>query len=293
MADGHRRETVGTLVPDGQSGVRRWTSSVDDVLWILSNVEWYDVVDILLVGTVFFLLFTLAQGTQAVQLLRGIILVILVVFLASIVLPFRGFSWLVQQGLPALLIAIPVIFQPELRRGLERLGRTGSLLGRRQREAVVETVVNEVAIAARRLSAQRHGALIVIERETGLQEYIESGVPVDADVSADLLRTIFHPNTALHDKAVIIRDGRIIVASAMLPVTHNPQHSQLGTRHRAAIGLTEESDALVVVVSEETGLISVAYNGRIVRRLDVNRLRGVLLAFFHHQLGGRGWTKKV
>ena len=266
---------------------------MEDVLWILSNVEWYDFVDILLVATVFYLLFTLAEGTQAVQLLRGIILVVLVVFLASITLPFRGFSWLIKNGLPALLIAIPVIFQPELRRGLERLGRTGSLLGRRQRDAVVEQVINEVTIAARRLSSQRHGALIVFERETGLQEYVESGVPIDADVSAELLRTIFHPNTALHDKAVIIRDGRIIVASAMLPVTHNPLYSQLGTRHRAAIGLTEESDAFVVVVSEETGLISVAYNGRIVRRLDVNRLRGVLLNFFQHQLLGRGWTKRV
>jgi diadenylate cyclase len=150
-----------------------------------------------------------------------------------------------------------------------------------------------VVLAAHRLAGNRHGALIVFERETGLQEFIETGVGLDADVKAELLRTIFHPNTALHDKAVIIRTGRIVAASCMLPATNNPQYGGMGTRHRAAIGLTEESDALVVIVSEETGIISVAYNGRIVRRLDINRLRSVLLAFFQHRLGGRGWTERV
>jgi len=266
---------------------------VSDVLWVLSHIRISDVVDILLVAIVFYLLFSLAQGTQAVQLLRGMVLVILVLFLASQILPFQGFSWLVENALPALLIAIPVIFQPELRRALERLGRTGSLLVRVQQEEEVERIIDEVARAAHRLSNQRHGALIVFERETGLQEFIETGVAVDSDVKAELLRTIFHPNTALHDKAVIIRNDRIVAASCMLPTSQNPQYAGLGTRHRAAIGLTEESDALVVIVSEETGIISVAYNGRIVRRLDVNRLKNVLLAFFQHRLGGRGWTKRV
>jgi diadenylate cyclase len=221
------------------------------------------------------------------------VLVVLVTFLASQILPFQGFNWLVKNALPALLVAIPVIFQPELRRALERLGRTGSLLVRVQQEEEIEQIIDEVARAAHRLSGQRHGALIVFERETGLQEFIESGVTIDADVNAELLRTIFHPNTALHDKAVIIHDAKIVAASCMLPATQNPQYAGMGTRHRAAIGLTEESDALVVVVSEETGIISVAYNGRMVRRLDINRLRNVLLAFFQHRLGGRGWTKRV
>jgi len=266
---------------------------VTDVLWVLSHVEGSDVVDILLVAVVFYLLFSLTQGTQAIQLLRGMVLVILVAFLASQLLPFKAFGWLVRSALPALLIAIPVIFQPELRRALERLGRTGSLLIRRQQEEAVDQVVSEVARAAHRLAGQRYGALIVFERETGLQEFIETGVRIDAEVKAELLRTIFHPNTALHDKAVIIQNGRIVAASCMLPVTHDPQYGGMGTRHRAAIGLTEESDALVVIVSEETGLISVAYNGRIVRRLDINRLRSVLLSFLQHRLGGRGWTKQV
>lgn len=266
---------------------------MSDILWVLSHIQISDIVDILLVAVVFYLLFSLAQGTQAVQLLRGMVLVILVLFLTSQILPLQGFSWLVETALPALLIAIPVIFQPELRRALERLGRTGSLLLRVQQEEEIERIIEEVARAAHRLSSQRHGALIVFERETGLQEFVETGVPINADVNAELLRTIFHPNTALHDKAVIIHNDRIVAASAMLPATQNPQYAGMGTRHRAAIGLTEESDALVVVVSEETGIISVAYNGRIVRRLDVNRLKNVLLAFFQHKLGGRSWTKRM
>jgi len=266
---------------------------VSDIFWVLSHIRGGDVIDILLVAVVFYALFFLAQGTQAVQLLRGMVVVILAAFLASQILPFKGFSWLVSTALPALLIAIPVVFQPELRRALERLGRTGSFLARYQQDEVVEQMIDEVARAAHRLASDRHGALIVFERETGLQEYVENGVPIDADVKSELLRTIFHPNTALHDKAVIIRNGRIVAASCLLPVTHNRQFSGMGTRHRAAIGLTEESDALVVIVSEETGIISVAHNGRIIRRLDVNRLRNVLLAFFQHRLGGRGWTQRV
>lgn len=266
---------------------------MSDVLWVLSHIQVTDVIDILLVSVVFFLLFSLAQGTQAVQLLRGMVLVILVAFLASQILPFQGFSWLVSTALPALLIAIPVIFQPELRRALERLGRTGGLLLRVQQEEEMERIIDQVTRAVHRLAGERHGALIVFERETGLQEFIETGIEINADVKAELLRTIFHPNTALHDKAVIIRGDKVIAASSMLPASHNPQYSGLGTRHRAAIGLTEESDALVVVVSEETGIVSVAHNGRMVRRMDANRLRNVLLAFFEHRLGGRGWASKV
>jgi diadenylate cyclase len=252
------------LARSRRQGNRSWSVFVSDVFWVLSHVQVADVVDILLVAVLFYALFFLAQGTQAVQLLRGMVMVILAAFLASQILPFKGFSWLIRTALPALLIAIPVVFQPELRRALERLGRTGSLLARYQQDEVVEQMVDEVARAAHRLANQRHGALIVFERETGL-----------------------------HDKAVIIRHGKIVAASCMLPVTHNPQYSGMGTRHRAAIGLTEESDALVISVSEETGIISVAHNGRIIRRLDINRLRNVLLAFFQHRLGGRGWTKRV
>lgn len=264
-----------------------------DILWALSRVAWYDVVDILLVTTLFYLLLSLAQGTQAVQLLRGMVLVILALMLASQILPFRGFSWLIQRALPALLIAIPVIFQPELRRALERLGRTGRLLARRQQEEAAERAVGEVVRAAGRLATAHHGALIVLERETGLQDIVDTGVRLDAEVRTELLQTIFHPNTALHDKAVIIRDGRIVAANCMLPVTDNPKYRGMGTRHRAAVGLTETSDALVVVVSEETGIVSAAHNGRLMRRLDTSRLRQVLLAFMEHRMGSGDWTERV
>ena len=266
---------------------------MSDVLWVFSNIQLADIIDILLVAVVFYLLFFLAQGTAAVQLLRGMVLVVLAAFFVSQLLPFKGFGWLIRNSIPALLISIPVIFQPELRRGLERLGRAGSLFLRRQEEEAVERMVDEVSRAVHRMAGQRHGALIVFERETGLQEFVETGVLIDAEIKAELLRTIFHPNTALHDKAVIVRAGRIAAANCMLPTTHNSQYSGLGTRHRAAIGLTEESDALVVVVSEETGIVSVAYNGRMVRRLDTNPLRSMMLAFFQHRLASRTWADRA
>jgi diadenylate cyclase len=221
------------------------------------------------------------------------VLVVLGAFVASQILPFRGFTWLLSAAIPGLLVAIPVIFQPELRRALERLGRTGRLWARRHQEEVVERLADEIVRAAHHLSTDRHGALIVFERETGLQDVVETGVAIDSDVRAELIQTIFHPNTPLHDKAVIVREGRIVAASCMLPATNNPQHRNLGTRHRAAVGVTEESDALALVVSEETGAVSVAYGGQLLSRLDTVRLRNVLLAFLQHRLGGRGWTERV
>ena len=264
-----------------------------DILWVFSHVQWYDVVDILLVTALLYFVFTLAMGTQAVQLLRGMVLVIVVLFLVSRALPFKGFGWLVANALPALLIAIPVVFQPEIRRALARLGRTGGLLGKRQRDETVEKVISEIVRAAHRLAADRHGALIVLERETGLQDVAETGVLVDSEVKAELLQTIFHPNTPLHDKAVLIRDDRILAASCMLPVTQNPEYKKLGTRHRAAVGVTEESDALVVVVSEETGAMSVAYAGQLMSRLDLGRVRNALFSFYQRQLAGRSWMEQV
>jgi diadenylate cyclase len=197
---------------------------VSDVFWVLSHIQASDIVDILLVAVVFYLLFSLAQGTQAVQLLRGMVLVILVLFLASQMLPLQGFSWLVETALPALLIAIPVIFQPELRRALERLGRTGSLLVRVQQEEEVERMIDEVARAAHRLSSERHGALIVFERETGLQEFIETGVALDAEVKAELLRT--RPSSsemiASWPPVVCCRPARTPNMRGWAPVTGQP-----------------------------------------------------------------------
>lgn len=256
-----------------------------DVLWALAQLKPLDIIDILLVALVFYVIFLLIRGTQAVQLLRGIIVLVIGILVSS-VLPLPAFKWLMRNSLTPFLVAIPVVFQPELRRALERLGRAGGLINR-PREEVITLVVTEIARACRRLSEQGHGGLIVLERSTGLQDYVETGVRLDARVTDDLLLTIFFPNTALHDGAVIIREGRIVAAACVLPLTehvHSDRH--VGTRHRAAVGITEQTDALSVVVSEETGTISVAENGRMVRRLDERRLRSILQARY----GGREKT---
>lgn len=264
-----------------------------DVLSILLRLDWKSVVDILLVSFIFYWLLRLIQGTQAVQLLRGIVIIVVITVVITHVFQLTAFSWLIRNSLPALLVAIPVVFQPELRRLLERLGRsTGGFLNLHSRETVLRQVIEIIAQACSQLSLDRHGALIVLERETGLQDINETGVRLNAEVTRELLLTIFFPNTALHDGAVIIREDRVVAAGCVLPLsTTNGGDRQLGTRHRAALGVTEGTDAIAVVVSEETGIISIAHNGRMIRRLDEKRLARVLIAFyrtrFEESLPGR------
>jgi len=239
------------------------------------------VVDIALVALIFYGFLRLFQGTQAVSLLRGILVVALVISLATSLFPLTAFSWLLRNSLPMILVAIPVIFQPELRRALERLGRTAPLLGRNAPSDVAQRVIYEVVRAVEMMAREKMGALIVLEGDTGLAELVESGQRLDAAVSARLLTTIFFPNTALHDGAVIIRGDRIAAAGCVLPLTSRMlPDSSLGTRHRAAVGVTEQNDALAIVVSEETGIISMARSGRIVRRLDSQRLGRIMQAFY-------------
>lgn len=253
-------------------------------LGVLSRLDWSSVVDILLVALIFYLLLRLFQGTQAIQLLRGIIFLVLAISVLSSLLKLRAFTWLIRNSVPALLVAIPVVFQPELRRALERLGRTQFLFSRWRGEEVVEQVIEQLVVACEALSERRHGALIVLERATGLQEFVDTGSPIDAGVSAVLLQTIFFPNTALHDGAVVIRADRIVAAQVVLPLAqHLPVHGHLGTRHRAALGISEQTDAVTIVVSEETGTISVAHNGRMIRRLGRERLRNVLRTFYERR----------
>lgn len=255
-----------------------------DILSVFSRLTWISVVDILLVTIVFYGLLMLIQGTQAVQLLRGVILVVLAAVVLTSVLPLVAFKWLVVNSIPALLVAIPVIFQPELRRALERLGRTGQFLARPSHEALTAQVIAEISTACRRLASRRHGALIVLERETGLKEYIDTGVTINGKVTPQLLETIFFPSTALHDGAVIIRGDRVVAAACVLPLTESMlPDAHLGTRHRAGVGVTEQSDAIAVIVSEEMGVISIAHNGRMIRRLDERRLSKVLEAFYSPQ----------
>ncbi len=237
--------------------------------------------DIAIVALLIFWLLGVIQGTRAVQLLRGFGFIFVLAVLISPVLPFEMVRWLLVNVLqPALLVSIPVLFQPELRRALESLGRTNEVLGRSFVRAntpdLLETV-NGVSRAASQLAQQGVGALIVIERETGLQEYVDRGVLVDSRLAVPLMLNIFFPNSPLHDMAVIIRGNRILAANVVLPLSEEVVgQRRYGTRHRAAKGITEVSDAISVVVSEETSTISLVNNGRLVSNLSEARLRTML-----------------
>jgi diadenylate cyclase len=242
------------------------------------------IIDIVLVASIIFGLFFLMRGTRAVQLFRGIIVLVLLLVVISIsVINLTGFRWLVTVTLPALIVSVPIIFQPELRRALEQLGRTDRFfrIFRRNQESDLVLII---ANAVLRLSQRRYGALIVIEQDTGLQDFIETGVVVDAKLSPDLLLTIFNKHTELHDGAVIIHNDRLTAAACVLPLsTRSLSDRQMGLRHRAAMGISEVSDAVVIVVSEETGQVSIAHNGRILRRQDPSRLDVILTAFLQGQ----------
>jgi diadenylate cyclase len=255
---------------------------MNDIFAVLGRLyNWQSIIDLSLVALFFYILLRLFRGTQAVQLLRGILVIGLVIAVVTRTVELTAFSWLLRSSSLAVLVAIPVIFQPELRRALERVGRGMPFLNRRVEGATTQQMINEIVKACEELSDNRFGALIVLEGATGLGEYIDRGIMISGEVTAELLTTIFFPKTALHDGAVLIRDGRVAAAGCVLPLTHRELlDPQLGTRHRAAIGITEQSDALAVAVSEETGAISVARNGRIIRRLDNNRLRRILTEFY-------------
>jgi diadenylate cyclase len=259
---------------------------LNDFLFILSQLNWLNVLDILLVSLIFFGLFTLIQGTRAMPLLRGVVIIVVVAVVVSNLVQLTAVSWLIRNALPALLVAVPVVFQPELRRLLERLGSTtGGFLSVRTRASKLRDIIETVTQACIQLSRSRYGALIVLEREVGLQDIIETGVSINGEVSRELLLTLFFPRTPLHDGAVIIRGDRIVAASAVLPIsTSTVGDVDLGTRHRAALGISEISDAIAVVVSEETGIISIAYGGRLIRRLDESRLAKVLTAVYRPQI---------
>lgn len=247
-------------------------------------------IDILLVAGIFYGIFYLTRGTQAVQLLRGMVVVALIAVLVAKFLQLTAFNWLIRNSFQALLISIPVVFQPELRRALERLGRLGVVLNRPSNQTEATQMISQISRSAQQLSEKRHGALIVIERDTGLQEIIETGVPIQAIVTADLLTTIFWPKTALHDGAVIIRGRQIVAAACVLPLAETSlQDRGLGTRHMAGLGITQRTDAVAVIVSEETGIISLAINGRIVRNLDEGRLNRVLQNLINPQFTPKRW----
>jgi diadenylate cyclase len=259
----------------------------------ISQIRPIDIIDILLVTAVIYSVLLLIRGTRAVQVLRGLIVIATIIFLLARIFDLRAFSWLVDNSLPALLVAVPIIFQPELRRALEQLGLVGRYFRFFQRDEV-NPVVMALKDAALRLSQRRHGALVVFEQDTGLQEYVDTGIPLNAVPTPELLLTIFNKHTELHDGAVIVRDEKLVAAACVLPLsTSSLSDRQMGLRHRAALGISEVSDAVAVVVSEETGQVSIAHNGRILRRQDITRLDSILHAFLQNpQQRNGGSTRK-
>ena len=259
---------------------------VEDLLWLQSRLDYSAAFDILLVAVIIHIIFTIVRGTLADQLVRGIVVLLVLAFILGNMLQLLVFDWLLRSVLSALVIAIPIIFQPELRRFLEQVGRQGThpLARYIPISEGVAGALEVVANVASRISVNRWGALLVIERETGLEDLVETGHRIDGQVSADLLLTIFNPSSALHDKAVIVRGDRIVAASCMLPLSENvPQGEGLGTRHAAAIGVSEVTDAIAIAISEETGIISVARGGTLLRHMDEDKLRTYLDSLFREE----------
>jgi diadenylate cyclase len=240
----------------------------------LHVLTWRDLLDVLLVAVVIYNLLLLIRGTRAVQVLIGILLVAAVHYISG-VLHLVTLQRVIEAFLIVLPFAIVVLFQQEIRRALAQFGRY-PLWGLATHQKV-ETSFDQIILVSTTLASRKIGALIVIERLDGLRNYIENGITLDAQISYDLLLNIFTPETPLHDGAVIIQNDRIAAASCFLPLTSNPELSKaFGTRHRAALGISEETDALAVVVSEETGTISVAFDGSMTRDLDSRTLRNTL-----------------
>ena len=243
---------------------------------ILEQFEPSSAIDVLLIAIAIFSMLRLLSGTRAMTQLRGALALVLIVVVLGRIFDLTVVNFIVDHSLTAALVAGAILFQPELRRALDRLGRTGVQGWARAQEN--KQVVEAIVQAAGRMSREHHGGLFVLERNTGLQDVIDTGIPVDARVSPELLAGIFYPNSPLHDMAVVLRDERVVAAGCVLPLANELSLAErnLGTRHRAAIGITEQTDALSVVVSEETGDISVAVAGRLTHVADERRLRAVL-----------------
>ncbi len=262
--------------------------------WVIQHV-----LDILIVTFVLYKLLLLIRETRAEQVLKGLGILLLVTYLSE-VLQFSTVYWILKNTATVGVIALLIVFQPELRRALEQIGR-GQLLDRLflHDDQDFTKLVNELVHSVQNLAKSKTGALIVLERKTGINEVIETGVKIDGELSEALLLNIFFENTPLHDGAVIIRGDRVAAAGCFLPLTENSNISkQLGTRHRAALGITEISDSIAIVVSEETGVISIASNGKLTRYLDSKALREMLRKYLIREKETRSlipkkWREKI
>ena len=250
-----------------------------EALDLFMNINIRDIIDMGIVAFVFYKLYMLIRKTRAEQLIKGI-LVLLIATQVSGWQQLHVINWILRNTMTVGLIALLIVFQPELRRALEYIGRTKFLTKSITdiEEEEIKNIVDELIKAVDFLSGKKIGALIIIERETGLSEIIETGTQINGKISSELLINTFIPNTPLHDGAVVIRKDQILAAGCLLPLTDNPNISRaLGTRHRAGIGITEKSDSMAIIVSEETGNISVAENGKIIRFLNIEKLSQILL----------------
>jgi len=246
---------------------------------------------------VFFVLYLL-RDTKALVLMRGVLFLIIIISLLSSLRVLPAFSWLVTNTLPTLLLAIPVIFAPEIRRVLERLGRTGSIFDQDHFSTEMERIIKNVVQASRRIAERKYGGLIVFSRLDSLQSYVETGVRLQAAVTAETLIQIFYPKTPLHDGAIIISDEVIAAAGCVLPLSssgvleESPERS-MGLRHRAALGIAEESDAVAIVISEETGIVSLAYDGKIDKYVPLDELQGKLNGFYQEEQPQRSLISRL
>jgi len=254
-----------------------------------------EVIDIVVVAFVIYKILMLIKGTRAVQLIKGI-MVLLIASNISDWLNLYTIKWILDKTWGTIFVALAVIFQPELRRALEQLGRgqffvrTAQNLGAGDMLRLIDEVTRCIVVSSR----SRTGTLIILERETGINDYIETGIKIDGVVSAEFLINIFIPQTPLHDGAVVIRGNRVIAAGCFLPLSDNPYlDSSLGTRHRAALGITEISDAVALIVSEETGTISVAFEGKLLRYLDEKALRDRLQELLIPKPNPNFWHRRL
>lgn len=280
----------------------KWVEILDIVVSSIKNISISSIMDILVVSYIFYKGYVLIKETRAEQLLKGIILIIFLIPVSSF-FNLTMLNWILTKTITIGVLSFIIIFQPEIRRALEHLGRTAfndkHLL---EDEETMERVVTEIVNAVENLSNEKTGSLIIIEQLTGLGDIVNTGTMLDAEVSSALLENIFVVNTPLHDGATIIRNDRIVSAGCFLPLTSNQGISKkLGTRHRAAIGISENSDALIIVVSEETGTISLAVNGVLTRNYTKEKLKDILIRIirkrqstkltFREQV--RAWKKKI
>lgn len=268
------------------------------LLFIFQRANWLSVLDILLVAAVVFAVLYLLRDTKALVLLRGVLFLIVIISLLSSLRVLPAFSWLITNTLPTLLLAIPVIFAPEIRRVLERIGRTGSILAQDQFTTELERNIQQVVRATRRIAENKYGGLIIFSRLDSLQAYIDTGVLLKAAVTPETLIQIFYPKTPLHDGAVIISDDLISAAGCVLPLSssgvleESPERS-MGLRHRAALGIAEETDAIALVISEETGIVSLAHDGKLDKYVPLDELQSRLTSFFQVEQNPRSLLSRL